>query len=142
MCLGVHGGTLGIRSSGTGACPALAYPPQVKYHLSHGVSVAVMLPYVMEYNLIGNLEKYANVAQAMGEKVEGLSVFDAAYRSVEAIKRLIKDLSLPLKLREVGAKKEGIEVMAQEAIQSKLPLNTPRKMTVDDIKFLYEKAFA
>jgi alcohol dehydrogenase class IV len=143
MCLGVHGGTLGIRSSGTGATPALAYPPQVKYHLSHGVSVAVMLPYVMEYNLIGNFEKYANVAQAMGEKVEGLSAFDAAYRSVEAIKRLIRDLSLPLKLREVGAKKEDLQAFPETVIKVYKHLldNNPRDMQIEDVKRIYENAW-
>ena len=143
MCLGVHEGTLGIRSSGTGACPALAYPPQVKYHLSHPVSVAVMLPYVMEYNLIGNLEKYANVAEAMGERIEGLSVFDAAYRSVEAIKRLLQDLSLPLRLREVGAKKEDFKTFSETVpkLYKHLINNNPRDMRAEDIKKVYENAW-
>jgi alcohol dehydrogenase class IV len=143
MCLGVHEGTLGIRSSGTGACPALAYPPQVKYHLSHPVSIALMLPYVMEYNLIGNLEKYANVAQAMGERVEGLSVFDAAYRSVEAIKRLIQDLSLPSRLREVGGKKEDFQSFAETVLKvyQYLINNNPRDMGLEDIKKIYENTW-
>ena len=143
MCLGVHEGTLGIRSSGTGACPALAYPPQVKYHLSHAVSVAVMLPYVMEYNLIGNLEKYANVAQAMGERIEGLSVSDAAYRSVEAIKRLLQDLSLPSRLREVGAKKEDFQAFSEKVpnLYKHLINNNPRDMRAEDIRQIYESAW-
>jgi alcohol dehydrogenase class IV len=143
MCLGVHGGTLGIRSSGTGACHALAYPPAPKYHLSHGVSLAVMLPYVMEYNLIGNLEKYANVALAMGERIEGLSVFDAAYRSVEAIKRLLQDLSLPLRLREVGAKKEDFDSFSEMVFKlyPHLINNNPRNMQVEDVRKVYENAW-
>ncbi len=143
MSLGVHGGTLGIRSSGTGACPALAAPPQVKYHLSHGLSVAVMLPYVMEYNLIGNLEKYANIAQAMGERVEGMSVFDAAYRSVEAVKRLLQDLSLPLRLREVGGKMEDFQTFSETVLKvyKHLINNNPRDMGLEDVKKVYENAW-
>ena len=143
MCLGVHLGTLGIRSSAIGACHALVYPPAVKYHLSHGLSIAVMLPYVMEYNLIGNLEKYANVAQAMGERVEGLSVFDAAYRSVEAIKRLLQDLSLPLRLREVGAKKEDFQTFSETVykLYKHHINNNPRDMQVEDVRKVYENAW-
>jgi alcohol dehydrogenase class IV len=143
MCLGVHGGTLAIRSSGTGAAHALAYPPAVKYHLSHGLSVAVMLPCVMEHNLIGNPEKYANVAQAMGERIEGLSVFEAAYRSVEAMKRLLQDLSLPLRLREVGAKKEDFQTFSETVFKlySHLINNNPRDMQVEDVRKVYESAW-
>ena len=143
MCLGVHLGTLGIRSSAIGACHALVYPPAVKYHLSHGLSIAVMLPYVMEYNLIGNLEKYANVAQAMGERVEGLSVFDAAYRSVEAMKRLLQDLSLPLRLREVGAKKEDFQTFSETVFRlyNHLISRNPRDMQVEDVRKVYENAW-
>lgn len=143
MCLGVHLGTLGIRSSGVGACHAVAYPPAVKYHLSHGISIAVMLPYVMEFNLIGNIEKYANVAQAMGERIEGLSVFDAAYRSVEAMKRLLQDLSIPLRLREVGAKKEDFQTFAETVVKlyKHHINNNPRDMRVEDVKKVYENAW-
>ena len=143
MCLGVHLGTLGIRSSGVGAIHALAYPPAVKYHLSHGISIGVMAPYVMEYNLIGNLEKYANVAQAMGERIEGLSVFEAAYRSVEAMKRLLQDLTLPLRLRDCGAKKEDFQTFSETVLKlyAHHINNNPRVMQVDDVKQVYENAW-
>jgi len=115
----------------------------VKYHLSHGLSVAVMLPCVMEHNLIGNPEKYANVAQAMGERIEGLSVFEAAYRSVEAMKRLLQDLSLPLRLREVGAKKEDFQTFSETVFKlySHLINNNPRDMQVEDVRKVYESAW-
>ncbi len=143
MCLGVHLGTLGIRSSGLGACHAIPFPPAVKHHLSHGLSIAILLPYVMEYNLIGNLEKYANLAQAMGERIEGLSVFDAAYRSLEAIKRLLQDLSLPSRLRDIGAKKEDFQTFSETAIKlySHHIKNNPRDMGVDNIEQIYESAW-
>ncbi len=143
MCLGVHLGTLGIRSSGIGACHAVGYPPAVKYHLSHGLSIAVMLPYVMEFNLIGNVDKYANVAQAMGERIEGLSVFDAAYRSVEAMKRLLQDVSIPLRLREVGGKKEDFQTFSETVIKlyKHHINNNPRDMRVEDVKKVYENAW-
>ena len=97
----------------------------------------------MEYNLIGNLEKYANVAQAMGERIEGLSVFEAAYRSVEAMKRLLQDLSLPSRLRDCKAKKEDFQAFSETVLKlyAHHINNNPRDMRVEDVKQVYENAW-
>jgi len=97
----------------------------------------------MEYNLIGNAEKYSNVAQAMGERIEGLSVFDAAYRSVEAMKKLLQDLSLPSRLRDVGAKKDDFQAFAEMVFKLYKPLVdfNARDMRMEDAKKVYESAW-
>ncbi len=74
--------------------------------------------------------------------IRELPVDGASKKAVEAVRSLLADIGIPKNLREAGAGKEGIEVMAQEAIQSKLQLNTPRKINLEDVKVLYEKAFA
>jgi alcohol dehydrogenase class IV len=96
----------------------------------------------MEFTRMGAPEGFRRIAEAMGEDIRGLSLDGASKKAVEAVRNLLSDIGIPKNLREAGAAKEGIEVMAQEAIQSKLQLNTPRKMTVEDVKVLYEKAFA
>jgi alcohol dehydrogenase class IV len=45
--------------------------------LSHGRSMALVLPYILDYNKIGNLRKYTRIAQAMGVNIEGLSMYEA-----------------------------------------------------------------
>ena len=62
MCFGTCMGTMGLRSSRGGALHATCYPPAMKYHLTHGLSISLMMPYVMEYNLTGALERFAAVA--------------------------------------------------------------------------------
>jgi alcohol dehydrogenase class IV len=143
MCLGVHLGTMGVRSSGLGACHALCHPLTAKYHVSHGLSIGVLLPHVMEYNLIGNLEKYANIAKAMGERIDEISVRDAAYRSVEAMKKLIGDLSLPLTLKECKVEKEDLQTFSETVnrlYKNNININ-PREMRVEDIRQIYENAW-
>lgn len=143
MCFGVCMGTMAIRSSGVGAIHATCYPPAMKYHLTHGLSASMMMPYVMEYNLIGNMGKYAAVGSAIGERVEGLSSMDAARAAVEAVRRLIKDLGLPSRLREVGARKEDFPDFARIVMKRSAHniVNNPRDLTEQDIVKIYESAW-
>lgn len=143
MCLGVHLGTMGVRSSGLGACHALCHPLTSKYHLPHGLSVGILMPSVMEFNLIGNLDKYANVARAMGERIEGLSVHDAARLSAQAVRRLLGDLSLPQSLKECQVEREDFQGFSETAFRlykNHLASN-PRDLRVEDIRQIYENAW-
>jgi alcohol dehydrogenase class IV len=143
MCFGICMGTMAIRSSGVGAVHATCYPPAMKYNLTHGLAISIMLPYVMEYNLIGNLEKFATIATAMGENIAGLSMRDAGYLAVKAVKKLIKDVGLPLRLRDVGAKKEDFFKFAKTVVMrySHHLSNNPRDLDEKDIIKIYELAY-
>ena len=97
-----------LRTSGSYIVHSLSYPLGIKAHLSHGTACALMLPYVMEFNLIGNMEKFAKVAELMGENTEGLSVREKAQKSIGAVRCLSADLGLPQRLGEVGLKETDI----------------------------------
>ena len=143
MCLGVCMGTLGVRSSATGNIHAACYPMARKYHLSHGRAIALMMPAVMEFNLIGNPQKYAAVAGPLGEETEGLPPAEAARKSVAGIKRLISDLNLPTRLRDVGVKEEDFPEFAQSVVTNypRLTSNNPRQMTESDVIDIYQAAY-
>jgi alcohol dehydrogenase class IV len=144
MCLAAFLAILPLRSiGGLALIHAAGNPPATKYHLSHGKALSLMMPYVMQYNLIANREKYAAVAFAMGEKVEGLSTSDAAKIAIEAVKKLISDLDLPTKLREVGAKKEDFPEFARNVMKRSphLIANEPRNVTEQDLLRIYESAW-
>jgi alcohol dehydrogenase class IV len=99
---------------------------------------------VMEFSILGNPQKYAAIAEAMGEVTEGLSPLDAAYLSAEAVRRLNDDLKVPtLKGLGVDEKKFNsvVKQMAIDAIASGSPGNNPRKATQEEIVELYKKAF-
>jgi len=143
MCFGVCMGTMAIRSSGIGIVHATCYPPAMKYHLTHGMAISILMPYVMEYNLISNVEKYAAVASAMGEKVDGLSALDASKAAVKAVRQLIEDLGIPSRLRDVGARKEDFPKFAKTVMKS-YPhhvANNPRNVTEEDLVKIYESAW-
>ena len=132
---------IGLANAGVGAAHSLSYPLGGKYGISHGVANTLMLPRIMEYNLPGALEKFAVVAEVMGENTEGLSVRDAAMLAVEAVDVLIEDCGIATGLEELGIPEEDFPEMARVAMTVTRPLeNNPRKVTLDDAIAIYRTA--
>jgi alcohol dehydrogenase class IV len=101
-----------------------------------------MLKSVMEYSFSGNLARYADIAAAMGENIDGFSEREAALRSIEGVENLAIDLGVPTKLREMGIPREAIPKMAEDASrQTRLILQNPRRLGVEDIEKIYHNAW-
>ncbi|MEM2554969.1 MAG: iron-containing alcohol dehydrogenase [Nitrososphaerota archaeon] len=113
-----------------------------KYHLSHGVSCALALPYTIEYNSIVLNEKIFNIAKALGEETNG-SLEEISMKVVNSIKKLMKDVGLPISLKEIkGASIEDIPELAQETIKIKrLLILNPRKVSYEDTIKIFNKMF-
>jgi len=132
---------IGLANAGVGAAHSLSYPLGGKYGISHGVANTLMLPRIMEFNLPGALEKFADVAEMMGENTEGLSVRDAAMLAVEAVDALIEDCGIATGLEELGIPEEDYSEMARVAMTVARPLeNNPRKVTLEDAIAIYRTA--
>jgi alcohol dehydrogenase class IV len=122
----------------------MARPIGAYFHVPHGISNAALLPTVIEFSIPGNPKRYADIAEAMGEITERLSIMDAAYLAAKAVKRLNDDLKIPT-LRGLGVDEKRfhsiVSQMAADAITSGSPGNNPRKATTEEIVELYRKAF-
>jgi len=132
---------IGLANAGVGAAHSLSYPLGGKYGISHGVANTLMLPRIMEFNLPGALEKFADVAEDDGGKHGGLSVRDAAMLAVEAVDALIEDCGIATGLEELGIPEEDYSEMARVAMTVARPLeNNPRKVTLEDAIAIYRTA--
>jgi alcohol dehydrogenase len=80
-------------------------------NLPHGVCNVILLPYMEMYNKQVCPERFADIAKAMGKKVEGLSSEEAANRAIDAIKKLSVDIGIPSGLNELGAREEDLELL-------------------------------
>jgi alcohol dehydrogenase class IV len=101
------------------------------------------MPYVMEFNIVSAIPKFARIAKSMGEKTEGLSEKEAADKAVTAIKTLMKDIGIFQPLREFGVKKEDFPEFAETVYQYSyrhIEVN-PRMLTREDIVTIYENAW-
>lgn len=118
---------------------AMAHPLGGHFNLHHGLSCAIVLPRVMDYNLSSSPQKYAEVAKAMGQQVDNLSLSKAAELSSQVVYDLLTALNLPTRLSEVGITADKIPQMAQDAVTSGIHNSNPRATNLDDIIRLYEK---
>ena len=128
-------------SGGIGAVHGLAYILETEYHLAHATAAAIMLPYVMDYNKIGNLKKYAKIAQAMGENIEGLSDYEAAEKSISTIERLFESVKISIRLADYGVSKEDLPKLVEGGMkQARLFVPNPRDLTENDVSDIYSRA--
>jgi len=122
----------------------MARPIGAYFHVPHGISNAALLPTVIEFSILGNPRRYADIAEAMGEVTAGLSILDVAYLAAKAVKRLNEDLKVPT-LKGLGVEEKKfnsvVNQMAVDAIASGSPGNNPRKPTQEEIVELYRKAY-
>lgn len=110
------------------------------YNLPHGVCNAILLPYVEMYNKQVVPERFADIAKAMGKKVEGLSPEEAADKAIDAIKKLASDIGIPSGLKELGAKEEDLELLAENAMKDVCRLTNPRELSKEEIIEIYRRA--
>jgi alcohol dehydrogenase class IV len=124
----------------TAAVHALSYPLGSMFHLAHGLSNALLLPYVMEYNLPSATKKYADVAIALGcERLENDNA--TACAGVERIKQLISACGIPSTLKAVNVPASAIPEMAADAMKiQRLLKNNPREITEQDAINIYKAA--
>ena len=133
---------LAFANAGVGAVHAFAYPLGGEFHLAHGLTNTMMLPYVMRYNILGCPEKFARMAKAFGEKVESLSVLDGAETAVKFVERLSDDIRVPRRLRDVGIPENAIPRLAEAAMKvTRLLANNPRKIALEDAIAIYNSAY-
>jgi alcohol dehydrogenase len=141
MALGSMMAGVSLANAGVGAVHALAYPVGGKFGVPHGVSNSQLMPYVMEYNVLGNVQKFAEVAELMGEPIEGLSEREAAEVVVTATRALGEDIGIPMRMSHFKVTADAIPEMAQQAhANRRLMDNNPRVLTVEEVRAIYEKA--
>jgi alcohol dehydrogenase class IV len=142
MLLGSLYAGIGLANAGVTAVHSLSYPLGGKYGVGHGLANTMLLPAVIAFNLPAALEKFTDVAEAMGENVDGLPVREAAYLALEAVETLIEDCGVHDSLAQFGIKEKDFPALADVAVTVARPLeNNPRKLTKDDMIAIYTQAF-
>ena len=140
MLLGAFYGGMCIATSSTTAVHALAYPLGGKYRIAHGISNAILLPYVMQFNAVGNETKFRDIAEAMELDVAAGSNEQAAGAVVDALYALNRDLDIPADLKRWAITEADLDTLVEGAAKvTRLLDNNPRPMDKDDIRGIYRK---
>ena len=131
---------MAFNNASLGYVHAMAHQLGGFYNLPHGVCNAILLPHVSRFNLIGNLNRFAEIAEAMGENIEGLSARDAAEVCLEAISTLSADVGIPSGLTALNVKLEDLELMAGNAKKDACQFTNPRTATLEQVIQIYKNA--
>ncbi len=111
------------------------------YDTPHGVANSIFLPYVMEYNVPGDIKKHADIARAMGIDTTGMSEQEAASAGAEAVKQLSKDVGIPLfkDLEKVDV--NDFEFLAKNSAENISTESNCRPADENDYLELFKKAY-
>ena len=142
MLLGSMYAGQAFANSPVAAVHALAYPLGGHYKIPHGLSNALVLPYVLDFNAKTDPQKYAEIAPYVFPNIGGNGSQETAQEFIEKIINLINRCGLQQKLREVGVDKESLPLLAKEAMkQTRLLVNNPREVTEIDALSIYKSAW-
>jgi alcohol dehydrogenase len=131
---------MAFNNASLGYVHAMAHQLGGFYNLPHGVCNAILLPHVCRFNLIACPERFADIAKAMGENIEGLSTRAAADVAIAAIQQLSRDVDIPTGLAGLGVQDKDLNIMAQNAMKDACSFTNPRTATLEDVIQIYRNA--
>jgi alcohol dehydrogenase class IV len=131
---------IAFANAGVTAVHAFAYPIGAEFHIPHGVANSIMMGPVLTFNLVGNLQKFAEIAGVLGAQTIGLSQRDQALLSVQTMKLLAEDIRIPKHLADFGIREEHLPGLADGVLKvTRLLANNPRFLSRDDAIQIYRE---
>lgn len=142
LMLGATAAGLAFGTAGTAAAHAVQYPIGAMTHTPHGAGVAVMMPYVMEFNRAYCEPELAEIGKAMGLEAAGRTVSVQAGGAIDAVEQLFASIGIPKTIADLGVRSEQLAQVAEQAMGSaRLIKNNPRPIELDTMTTLVDAAF-
>ena len=117
---------------GLGAIHSLSHPVNAQFNVHHGLSNAIFMPYVLTFNK--NL-----IENRIVSICDYLSLNKTFESFLNWILNLRKELNIPHKLSDViDVEKVNLNKLSKMALEDPSTATNPKKMTIDDMKILYE----
>jgi alcohol dehydrogenase len=131
---------MAFNNASLGYVHAMAHQLGGFYNLAHGMCNAILLPHVCSFNLIARLDRFADIAAALGENIEGLSRREAADVAIDAITVLSTDVGIPSGLKGLKVREEDLKTMALNAQKDACGETNPRVPGLQDVIDIYKAA--
>ncbi len=124
------------------AVHALASPLGGHYHVPHGLSNALVLLPVLRFNAAVAASLYAELLPCIDPEVQATSASAGCEAFVAALDRLIADVALPRRLRDLDIPEDDLPMLAADAMhQQRLLVNNPREVSEADALALYRSVY-
>ncbi len=132
---------LAFGSAGTAASHALQYPIGALTHTAHGLGVACLMPYVMEYNGPTRQAALLQIADAMQVPNEGCQPNQRAAAAIDAVAGLFARIGVPRTTQELGLEDDQLDWAAEQALTAtRLVTNNPRPLDLDAMRRILRAA--
>ena len=145
MMLGATQAGIAFSNASVALVHGMSRPIGAYFHVPHGLSNAMLLPTVTAYSAPGALKRYAQCAMAMGVAGEDEGDQSAVARLLDELRALNADLDVPTPAK-YGIGREAwdkvLDSMAEQALASGSPGNNPLVPSAEEIKALYNQAYA
>lgn len=129
-------------TAGTAAAHAIQYPAGALTHTAHGLGVATMMPYVMNYNRSAATAEMAEIGQALGLDSTSRTKQEMAEAAIEEIRRLFQAIGITPTLADLGLSADKLDWTAEQALGiDRLIKNNPRPFDIDAMKRLVRAAY-
>ncbi len=121
---------------GLGAIHSLSHPVNAQFNVHHGLSNAIFMPYVLSFNRSLIEKKIVSICDYL--------YLDKSFESfLNWILDLREELKIPHKLSEViETSKIDLKILSQMALDDPSTATNPKKLTIDDMKILYEHSIS
>jgi len=121
---------------GLGAIHSLSHPVNAQFDIHHGLSNAIFMPYVITFNKSLVENRITSICDYLN--------LDKNFESfLNWILDLRKKLNIPHKLSDVmDTKKINLNKLSKMAFEDPSTQTNPKKMTIDDMKILYEHSIS
>ena len=135
---------MGFSNVGLGIVHSMAHQLGAVYDTPHGLANAILLPTVMRFNGEdpATAQRFREILCEIGRPdAANLNDQDVINTFVWMISELSKSVGITQKVRDVGAKEEDFEMLADKAMQDPCKPGNPREVSKEDFIELFRKAF-
>ncbi|MGC6388391.1 lactaldehyde reductase [Ewingella sp. S1.OA.A_B6] len=140
MAQGQYLAGMAFNSAGLGLVHALAHQPGATHNLPHGVCNAILLPVVEAFNRSSCPQRFADIARAMGVKIEDMSEEQASHAAIDAIRKLSERVGIPAGFRQLSITEKDIEGWLDKALADPCAPCNPRRASREQVRELYINA--
>ena len=118
---------------------AASTPVTARHGVPHGVANGIFMPYGLAFLAPACRRQLREIAEALGEDVDGLSDEEAAERGVEAVRALVQDIGIPATLKDYGLDPTELDIpqLVEDAMKSRNIVTNPRPVSPADLEELY-----
>ncbi|HEX6524499.1 MAG TPA: iron-containing alcohol dehydrogenase [Streptosporangiaceae bacterium] len=133
MLLAAHMAGVAMANTGLGVCHAIGHSLGGRWNIAHGVTLTMVLPDVLRFNLPVRTERMADIAFALGVGDTGADKARNAAAAIDAVAELRDRVGLTQRLPDFGITEADYPRIAADALDDEVLANAPRHPTTADI---------